>query len=78
MQAAAAQLEGAVEFDFDALVRTCNFPRVWKSKPIIGLFVLPAVPDRLSKNAILVAQTVTHRRELHSRHRVDKTGSKTA
>ena len=51
-----------------------HFPRIGKAKPIVRLFVLPAVHDGLPKNAVFVAQAVTHRRQLHRGHRIEKAG----
>jgi hypothetical protein len=39
---------------------------------VVWLFVLPTIPDRLLEDAIVIAEPITHGRELHSRHRVDE------
>src|SRR5271166_4979289 len=57
-----------------ANVRTKDFPRVVAAQPVIRTFALPAVFDRLPEHAIFITQPVTHRRQLHRRHRVEKAG----
>src|SRR5262249_14147777 len=59
-QAPAPQLEGAVQPDFHSLVRSCHLPWILAAQPIVWLFLLPAVPDALLENAVLVSQTVAH------------------
>ena len=68
------QCERTVEFDLDRLVRTRHLPRVLATQPVVGLFALPAVLDRLPEHAVFVTQPVAHGGELHRRHRVEKAG----
>src|SRR5262249_37110597 len=72
-QGSTAQLEGAVEFYVHRLVWTLDLPRVWTPKPIVRHFMLPTVLDGLLENTVLIPQAVAHRRNLHRRHRVEKT-----
>ena len=53
-------------------MRTSDFPGIGTTQPIVGLLALPARFDRLTKNAVLVAQAVSHRGELHRGHRIEK------
>ena len=56
------------------LVRASDLPGIRPAEPVVGLFVLPAVLDRLAKDAVFVAQTVAHGGKLHRGHRVEETG----
>ena len=67
-------LERAAELDFNCLLRPGDLPRIGVSQPIVRVLVLPAVLDGLAENALLVAQPVAHRRELHGGHRVEEAG----
>jgi hypothetical protein len=51
-------------------------PGILPTEPVVWLFVLPAVLDRLSEDAVFVTQPITHGRQLHGRHRVEKTSRK--
>src|SRR5262249_44974076 len=53
-------------------------PWVTVAQPVVGIFLLPAVYKRLPKHAVLISQTITGRRKLHSSHRVEKAGSESA
>ena len=64
-QAPAAQFEGAVQADFHFLVRARHLPRVLTPQPVVRPFLLPAIPDGLLENAVLVSKAVAHGRELH-------------
>src|SRR5262249_55873277 len=44
-QAPTADLEGAVQPDFNCLVQAGNLPRVLTTQPVVRLFLLPAIPD---------------------------------
>ena len=55
-------------------MRTSDFPRIGAAQPVVRLFLLPAVLDRLPEDAVFVAQPVAHGRELHRRHRVEEAG----
>ena len=74
VQAPVLQLERAVQFDLDRLVRAGDLPRVLAAQPVVRLFVLPAVLDGLFEDAVFVTQPVAHGRELHRRHRIEKAG----
>ena len=56
------------------MVEPNHFPRVRAAQPVVGLFVLPAVSNGLFEDAVLVAQAIAHRRQLHGRHGFDETG----
>src|SRR5271166_4629306 len=49
-----------------------NLPRVMAAQPVVGLFLLPAVLEGLFEHAVLVTQSITDRRQLHRRHRVEE------
>ena len=66
------QLDRRAEPDLNGLVRTSDLPRVLATQPVVGLFVLPAVLDRLLEHAVFVAQPITHSRKLHRCHRVEE------
>ena len=70
--------ERAVQFDLDGLVRAGDLPRVLAAQPVVRLFVLPAVLDGLFEDAVFVTQPIAHGRELHRRHRVEKTSRQAA
>src|SRR5262249_34807922 len=74
MQTSAADLKGAVQLNLNLLVRPLDLPWVLSSQPVVRLFLLPAITDRLLENAIFVAQPVAHGREFHCRHGVEKAG----
>src|SRR5262249_22106456 len=76
-QGSTAHLEGAVEFYVHGLVWTLDLPRVWTPKPIVRQFMLPAVLDGLLENAVFIPQAIAHRRDLHCRHRIQKTSRET-
>ena len=69
-QSPAAHFERAVELDVHRLVRTNNLPRIGAPEPVVRLLVLPTVLDRLLEDAVFVAQTVAHGRNLHRGHRI--------
>ena len=77
-QAAAAQLERAVQLDLDLLVRAGDLPGVRAAEPVVRLLVLPAVLDRLPEDAVFVAQAVAHGRQLQRGHRVEEAGRQAA
>ena len=70
-------LERAVQLDLDLVVRAGDLPRVGAAKPVVGLFVLPAVLDGLPEHSVLVPEPVAHRRQLHRGHRVEKARGQT-
>ena len=71
-QGPSLQFERAVEPDLHRFVRPRDLPRVATTQPVIRLLLLPAVQDGLLEHAVLVAQSITHRRQLHRRHRIEK------
>ncbi len=73
-QTAALQFKGTIQFDFDGLIRPRDLPRIGTAEPVVRLLILPAVADRLSEDAVFIAQPVAHRRKLHRGHRVEETG----
>src|SRR5262245_57340014 len=78
VQGTTAYFDRAVELYIHRLVRARNLPRVGSTQPIGGNLLLPAVLDRLLENAVLVSQTIAHRRDLHRRHRIEKASSEAA
>ena len=77
VQGPAVHLERTVELHLHSLMWPRDLPGVWVTQPVVRLFLLPAVLDRLLEDAVLVPQTIAHRRKLHGRHRVEKTGRQT-
>jgi hypothetical protein len=73
-QGPTVHLEGGVELDFDTFIWPGDFPRVGVPQPVVRSFVLPAVLDGLAEDSVLVAQAVSHGRQLERRHRVEKAG----
>src|SRR5262249_138039 len=55
-QAAAADLEGAIKFDFNPFLRASNLPRIRKTEPVVRLLLLPPILDGLLKDAVFVPQ----------------------
>ena len=74
VQGAATELEGATQLDFHLLVRPHDLPGIRPAEPVVRLFVLPAVLNSLTKDAVFVTQTVAHGGKLHRGHRVEETG----
>lgn len=66
------QLDGAVELNLHRLVGASDLPGILATQPIVRLFMLPAVLDGLFEDAVFITQPITHRRQLHRRHRVEK------
>src|SRR5262245_27580965 len=60
LQRSSGHLDRGVQPDLDLLVRPDDFPRVRPAEPVVGLFFLPAILDRLTENAVFVSQAVTH------------------
>ncbi len=74
----AANLEGAAQLDFDDVVQPNHFPRVRAAEPVVWFFVLPAVLNVLLEDAVLVAQSVPHRRQVQGCHGLDEAGRQAA
>ena len=77
-QSAFAQFKRAAERHWDALRRTHDLPRIGVSEPVVGPLLLPAVLNLLLKDAVLIAQAIAHRRQLHRGHRIKEAGRETA
>jgi hypothetical protein len=77
-QRAAAHLEVAAQRDLHRLVRAGHLPRIGAPQPVVGLLDLPAVPQRLLEDPVLVAQPVAHGGELQRRQRIQEAGGETA
>ena len=75
---ALTQFERASERHFDAFGWAHHLPRVRMFEPIVRAFLLPAVAYFLLEDAMLVAQSIAHRRQLHRRHRVKEAGRQPA
>ncbi len=76
-QLACAQFKRAAERYWDALRRTHDLPGIRVIEPVIRALFLPAVANLLLKDAVLVAQSIAHRGQLHRRHRVEEAGGET-
>ena len=73
-EAATLQGKRSVQRDLDGLARPGHLPRIWPAQPVVGLLHLMAALDRLLEYAVLVTQTIAHRRDLHGSHRVNEAG----
>ena len=73
-QAAGLQRERARDRHVHGLARAHDLPGIGPQQPGIGPLDLPAVVDLLAKDAVLVAQAVAGRRDLHGRERIDEAG----
>src|SRR5437762_843712 len=71
-QDTAAYLERAIELNVHRLVWARNLPWVGSTEPVVRDFALPAVLNRLFKDAVFVAQAVAHGGNLHRRHRIEE------
>src|SRR5262249_3641893 len=76
LQAAAAQLERAVEANPNRFVEARNLPRITPLQPIVGPLLLPAVADPLAEDSVFIAQAITHRWQLHGGHGIEEAGGK--
>ena len=65
-------LERTVEIDLDLLFGARHFPRIGTAEPVVRLLALPTVVDGLPEHSVLVAEPVSHRRQLHGGHRVEE------
>ena len=72
-----AQFERAAERHRDAFGRAHDLPGIGMIEPVVRALLLPAVADLLLEDAMLVAQPVTHRGQLHRGHRVEEAGRQT-
>ena len=71
---APVHLERAAELDLHDFAGARHLPRILMVQPVVGIFALPAVLDRLPEHAVLVAQAIASRRQLHRRHRIEEAG----
>ena len=51
-----------------------ELPRIAERQPVLGIFVLPAVLDGLSEQAVVVTYSIADRRDIERRHAVHETG----
>ena len=56
--------------DGDGFLSACDFPRIGRDQPGIRLFTLVAIHNFLSKDPVIVTQTVAHRRDFLGRERI--------
>ena len=77
-QLAFAQFKRAAEGHWHAFRRPHDLPGIRMSEPIVRALLLPAVLNFLLKDAVLIAQAIAHRGQLHRGHRVEETGGETA
>src|SRR4029434_3246790 len=56
------------------LLRSGDLPGIGPPQPVIGLLLLPAVPDGLPEDSVLVPEAVAHGRQLQGGHRVYEAG----
>ncbi len=68
------RLDAATEPDLVPHLRSLEFPWVAAHQPVLGLFDLPAISNRLSEKAMLVANSISVGGDVQARHRLEKTG----
>ncbi len=68
------EVKGAADGNLDRFPRPGHFPRVRLGQPVVRVFGLEAVFDRLPEHAVLVAQAVPHGRDLQRGQRFDEAG----
>ncbi len=54
--------------------RPRELPGIAEGEPVFGIFVLPAVLERLAKQAVVVTNAISHGGDFESRHAVHETG----
>src|SRR5690349_15992980 len=69
----AGQLKACLNLHGINDARTRDLPRIGTTEPIVGFLDLISIANALSKNSILVTQSITHRRVLQGRERFDET-----
>jgi len=72
LEVALVDLEGAAQPDLDGLAAARDLPGILPAQPAVRMLALPAALDRLPEHAVLVAQPVAHRGQLHRCHRVEE------
>ena len=68
----------AAEADVIGDLRARELPGVAEGQPVLRIFVLPAVLDRLAEQAVIVADAIAHRGDFERRHAVHETGGESA
>src|SRR5262249_23196612 len=63
---ASLNFKPAIQLDLDLLVRTRDLPGIGPTKPIVGFFLLPSIPNRLLEHPVFVPKPVAHCRKLES------------
>src|SRR5262249_11038386 len=76
-QRSSLELERAVQGNLDLLVGTSDFPGVRATKPVVRMLALPTAVDRLPEHSVLVPEPVSHRGQLHRRHRIEEARGET-
>jgi hypothetical protein len=67
-QLACAQFKRAAERHRNAFRRTHDLPGIRVTEPVVRPLLLPTVSNFLLKDAVLVAQSIAHGRQLHRGH----------
>ena len=67
----APALDVSAEMDVLRVLGARHLPRVAVLQPVVRLLDLAAVDDALAEDAVVVAESVAHSREVQRRHRVD-------
>src|SRR5215469_13881212 len=67
-------LHPTAELDVVDHLRALKFPRVGERQPLFRMFLLPAVPDDLLKQPVIIADAVAIGRDPKARHALDKAG----
>ena len=70
------QFHGAAKPDGIGDFRAWELPRIPESEPVLRVFVLPAILDRLPEQAVVIANAITMRRDLQRRHAFHEAGCK--
>ncbi len=68
------RLHRAAETDCVSNFRAREFPGVAESEPVLWIFVLPAILDRLPEQAVVIANAITMRGDLQCRHTFHEAG----
>ena len=76
-QLALAQFKRAAEGHRHAFRGPHDLPGIRIGEPVVRPLLLPAVSNFLLKDAVLIAQAIAHRRQLHRGHRVEEAGGET-
>src|SRR5262245_40838104 len=68
----------AAEPDVIDHLGSLELPRVAERKPLLRIFVLPAIPDDLAKESVIVADAVATGRNSEARHALHEAGREAA